>query len=723
MTQTLLKTIADFNTTLTSGVAVGATTATLTSATDDDGVVLPTGTYALTIDRKNSSKEFIECTLTGTSLTNVKTLARGTSTGTSGFAKAHRKGAEVIISDFAAIKRITNVLDGTTDLDSGTPLSYDGVASLTPASNELATVAYVDAVSIAGAADATTSTKGIGRVSVAPVSAATPIFVGDNDPRVPTTGENDALAGTSGTPSSSNKYVTADDVSDAGVTGKVVRLSGTNYPAGNGSNLTNLPDLTGIASGENITAGQPVFINPSDSTVYKAHGYKQIDTASMTLSTTTIGRIAKLSDSQYVYLYHNGTTTLSVAVATRSTGVNVDTETVTTSYDQTRAASTTLPQSTVCRLSDTTFIVIYAKTTNNDLYFRTGSISGSTITMDTETVYPGPFDYCFGFSSVPGASDGKVVFTYFDTTTADGTAGTITPKLAYLTVTTNSVTVTYGISGATITTGGYSSDIVWTQAAFTQGIAYGVFCTVNSGNVKQVRINTIEVNSGGTTADNLVPNLESQTGAGVSSGYTQYIPSVVGHDGKIYFGWATNNGGAPYVNTKTVLEASQSGARIFYQTSTVKLGGDTTVSALSMVGNEMGVVVFGFADADNSLRVNLYIQKDKIYEFYDYTLLGLSSSNPTPALWYSNLKDEVVLALDGTYIKTWRLPTPVDGIAYASVTSPTAPVIFSNQVTTSGLTSGARYFLKDTYTTTGDMDFKGIIPVGRALSTTVMLLK
>lgn len=210
MTQTLPKIVADFQTTLVSKVAIGDTTATLTTATDDDGVTLPTGTYVLTIDRKNSNKEYIQCTLTGTALTNIKTVTRGTSAVTNGFAFEHRKGAEVIISDYAVIKRILNVLDGTTDLDSATPLSYDGAPSLTPASNELATVAYVDAVSIAGAADATTTTKGISKMSVAPASASNPIAVGDNDGRVPTQAENDALVGnnTDIAVGSGNKMVT-----------------------------------------------------------------------------------------------------------------------------------------------------------------------------------------------------------------------------------------------------------------------------------------------------------------------------------------------------------------------------------------------------------------------------------------------------------------------------------------------------------------------------------
>ncbi len=136
----LVNIIADFGTSLAASVAIGATTATLTTATDDGGVALPTGTYGFTIDRKNSSKEYIECTLTGTSLTAVKTIAIGTGIATSGFAKAHRKGAEVIISDFVAIKRQQDILES----------GYAGAT--TPTTNyQLATKKYVDDLALGGA--------------------------------------------------------------------------------------------------------------------------------------------------------------------------------------------------------------------------------------------------------------------------------------------------------------------------------------------------------------------------------------------------------------------------------------------------------------------------------------------------------------------------------------------------------------------------------------------
>lgn len=139
--QLLGKIAADFETSLAVKMAIGATTGTLQSPTDSDGVALPTGRYFFTIDRNNSAKEYISCTLTGTALTNIKTISRQ-GVETSGTVREHRVGANVIISDFAHIKKINDLLDGTTNLDSTNPLEYDGTAVIT-SDNMLATRAYV----------------------------------------------------------------------------------------------------------------------------------------------------------------------------------------------------------------------------------------------------------------------------------------------------------------------------------------------------------------------------------------------------------------------------------------------------------------------------------------------------------------------------------------------------------------------------------------------------
>lgn len=216
--------LADFTTSLATAVAVGATTATIQSNVDDDGVTLPDGLGYFTIDGSNSSKEHIQFVKTGANLASIQSVSRQ-GTLTSGFSKAHRLGATVTLTDFATIKYLNDLLKGSTNLDSSDPLEYDGTATISTA-NQLATKAYVDGVAIAGSADSSTTVKGIGKVSVAPVSATEPIFVGDNDTRLPTQGENDALVGT-GTPSSTNPFVNVSTL-----TGTISAYTGSSAPTG-----------------------------------------------------------------------------------------------------------------------------------------------------------------------------------------------------------------------------------------------------------------------------------------------------------------------------------------------------------------------------------------------------------------------------------------------------------------------------------------------------------
>lgn len=207
-------------TSLASKLAIGDTSATLYSATDDDGVALPTGRYYLTLDGNNSSKEHIVCTLTSTALTEIKSVSRQ-GVETDGVSRAHRIGAKVILTDFANIKLTSDMLNGDTALNGSSPLIYDTDPTLTD-DKHIATKKYIDDIAIAGAAKATTAVYGISKLSTAPVSSTAPIAVGDNDTRVPSQEENDAMVGTSGTPSSSNKYVTNNDTSSTSTTASII---------------------------------------------------------------------------------------------------------------------------------------------------------------------------------------------------------------------------------------------------------------------------------------------------------------------------------------------------------------------------------------------------------------------------------------------------------------------------------------------------------------------
>ena len=86
--------------------------------------------------------------------------------------------------------------------------------------------------------NAGTASGTVAKLFVTPAKLAASIF----GLQLPTSDEKDALAGT-GTPNTTNKYVTNDDVSDAAVTGKIVRATGTALPALSAINLTSITKL------------------------------------------------------------------------------------------------------------------------------------------------------------------------------------------------------------------------------------------------------------------------------------------------------------------------------------------------------------------------------------------------------------------------------------------------------------------------------------------------
>jgi len=65
MSEQIRKVVADFNTSLSTKVEVAGTTFTLSSATDDDSVVLADGDYCFTVNNESSNKEYFVGTLDG----------------------------------------------------------------------------------------------------------------------------------------------------------------------------------------------------------------------------------------------------------------------------------------------------------------------------------------------------------------------------------------------------------------------------------------------------------------------------------------------------------------------------------------------------------------------------------------------------------------------------------------------------------------------------------
>lgn len=180
------KIIADFETQLATAIAAGDTSFTLASATDDDGVALPTGLYYFTVNNGSSNKEYLAGTLTGSSVASVVNVSRQ-GVETSGANNAHRVGDSVILTDFNTYKK------------------------------------YIDETTVAGSADASTSVKGVveaatlaevragtGTGGTGAVLAVTPDVLDD----LPSEDEKLALVGAGATPDTNNKFLTEGDIDD-----------------------------------------------------------------------------------------------------------------------------------------------------------------------------------------------------------------------------------------------------------------------------------------------------------------------------------------------------------------------------------------------------------------------------------------------------------------------------------------------------------------------------
>jgi len=193
-------------------------------------------------------------------------------------------------------------------------MEYDGVPAFTPGSNEVATVEYVDNIAISGSPDATDTTKGISKLSVAAASPSNPISVGDNDNRVSpvslatVTGDIvDALAGT-GTPSAAAPYVTNDDTSDDGTASKVVR-----YDASSQIDVAATPtDATHAASKGWVETEASKKVSVSTTTTSVINTAAEEDLISFSIPGGTLGTndVVKLKADLHIDINNNSATAL-----------------------------------------------------------------------------------------------------------------------------------------------------------------------------------------------------------------------------------------------------------------------------------------------------------------------------------------------------------------------------------------------------------------------------
>lgn len=153
--------VADLDLQIATKTTIGGTTVTLQSVLDDDGVILPNGTYFWSIDSSNSQKEHFTGTLDNATkiISGVQSISRQ-GVVTSGFARVHKVGALVEQTDFATLYYLNEKLKGTATLNGSSPLKYDAHPTFTDA-KQLIDKKYADDLAIAGAGNADQTTQGL----------------------------------------------------------------------------------------------------------------------------------------------------------------------------------------------------------------------------------------------------------------------------------------------------------------------------------------------------------------------------------------------------------------------------------------------------------------------------------------------------------------------------------------------------------------------------------
>lgn len=338
-----------------AGVTIGSTTCKLTSLAQIDGTLLTMADFGskgyMTVEPGVTNEEQISFTGITQNADGTATLTGVSCVGfvspyteTSGFCNVHVGGSIAVASNTAGFydqflqNSNAESITGTWTFAVASWPRVDNSATLPTQDAYLATKKYVDGVAIAGSPVSGTNTLGISKLSTAAVSATQPIVVGDNDTRLPTQGENDALVGTRGTPSSTNKFVTNDDTSSTGTTQYVARYSGTglltvattptnttdaaskayvdrNPVLAFTNNTTNSYNITG--SGTNTvtlaTLTLPAFPYNYGRMLIQTKFAARVDTTNfMTIAGTSVASITNANELFEIELTNKGTTVANV---------------------------------------------------------------------------------------------------------------------------------------------------------------------------------------------------------------------------------------------------------------------------------------------------------------------------------------------------------------------------------------------------------------------------
>lgn len=268
-----------FETSLASPITSSATSMTLAENAIRGGGSL-SGYNCFTVDEGSAQAEIICGTVSSTAVSSLSrgiSYANGTTT-VSANQFSHRRGANVKITDFPIIQILKAQANGEDTYPN--LLQYANTVNITGASatTTIATKAYVDSVSIAGASDANTTTKGIVEIATATETASSTALGGTGATLVipasnATSTYNSATAGLKAVVTQNNGTIDANFIA----TSSAYTWSGNNTFSGtntfsNTNTFTSTTTLatttrTGLSVGGNIanlfTAGEAITLSGS----------------------------------------------------------------------------------------------------------------------------------------------------------------------------------------------------------------------------------------------------------------------------------------------------------------------------------------------------------------------------------------------------------------------------------------------------------------------------
>ncbi len=130
---------------------------------------------------------------------------------------------------------------------------------------------------------AASTTLGITKLSVAAASTTNPIAIGDNDARIPIVGQKNALVGTAGLPSTSNPYVSSDDIATTTLNSRIPRYSSSGQLTGSSTPVASTDlsskgyvDTQTLAVTPKFASGFATFTANGSSTITTGFTIKQI---------------------------------------------------------------------------------------------------------------------------------------------------------------------------------------------------------------------------------------------------------------------------------------------------------------------------------------------------------------------------------------------------------------------------------------------------------------